>query len=604
MDHAELRRNATGGKQHWIREMNNIEHQPNPSATPKKLRTSERSFETQSLLLDAHQAQGELFAFRTDLSPIDRSYAAYESRIAQLENQLAQANKEKEASNSFLANLSHEIRNSVNSIVGMTSLLHDDTTEFEQKKHLSHLKEASDLLLALVTNVLDLSKMDQGQIKPKKESISFIPLLNSLAKTTAFRLWEKAIHFNYYLSPALPKQVISDKVLLYQILLNLLGNAIKFTEVGSISFSIEPISFEGNICWVKFSVSDTGVGFSESAKKRIFERFEQSGSESLKNQGAGLGLAISQNLVKLLGGTIQADSQLGKGSTFSVQLPFIVDKPESATPFFSKAPTLSFHHKNELQRILVVEDNPLNQCYLQSILDKWGYKVTLAENGQEALELMEKHSFDLAFIDLRIPILNGFETCIRLRNQGNNTNRSIPIIATSGSIEAEDKLKAQSVGMNDYLCKPFTPQELFNCLQKHQQQVPQQIDFKQFEFSTAFDHLRLEQLYMNNYKQVQLMFEIFLRNTPVCISQIDETWEKEDWTAFNDLVHKIKPTFSMVGLNHISTLAKQLEEDFNHKPSKSFIQETFNTFRKAVMNSLNMVSLEKEKLESFQLINP
>lgn len=606
MDQAGQGRLSSAGKRNQNVLNEGVEKLSQISASQAILR-SELSFETQNLLTGTLPVRSGVPTSGRNIpqdhfpcSDTEREFLL--NKISILENELQEAQQENSASKNYLANLSHEIRNSVNTIVGMTSLLHDDLTAYKQKQYLGHLKQASDLLLALMTNALELGKMDRGQIEPSLERFDLVALLNSLAKTTEFRLWEKPVHFKYYLSPELPTNLIGDKVLLYQILLNLLGNAIKFTEKGQISFSIEPIAVQSNICWVSFNISDTGIGFSSKIKSQIFKRFEQSGQAKYRQQGAGLGLAISKNILDLLGGNIEVHSEVGKGSSFTVQLPFRIKQetqPEkSQTANFTAAAPIG------LRRILVVEDNPLNQAYLQSVLERMGYEVSCVDTGLKATEKLDQESFDLAFIDLRIPLKNGFETCIHLRNSSAITNRTIPVIATSGSTSVADHEKAEAVGMDDYLTKPFSPQDIFAVLQKHERRFIDKYTPASFRFSPVFDHLRLQELYMNNYDQVNLMFDIFLKNTPTSFAQIENQWEKGDWLALNDSVHKIKPTFSMVGLNYVSNIAKLLEDQNQESMRGSRTKESFQRFKAAVLESLHLVASEKKKLEEFQFINP
>lgn len=524
------------------------------------------------------------------------------NKISILENELQEVQQENSANKNYLANLSHEIRNSVNTIVGMTSLLHDEVTAEKQQQYLGHLKQASDLLLAMMTNALELGKIDGGQIEPSLKRFDLIPLLNSLAKTTEFRLWEKSVHFKYYLSPELPTNLLGDKVLVYQILLNLLGNAIKFTEKGQISFSVEPIAIQSNICWIAFNITDTGIGFSPKMKSQLFKRFEQTGHVKYRQQGAGLGLAISKNILDLLGGNIEVKSKVGKGSSFTVQLPFQLKEHTQAEE--SKGVDFTAAAPVGLRRILVVEDNPLNQAYLQSVLERMGYQVSCVDTGVKATEMLDQEIFDLAFVDLRIPLKNGFETCIHLRNSAAVANRTIPVIATSGSTSIADHEKTKAVGMDDYLTKPFSPQDIFAVLQKHERRFLAKHTPASFQFSPVFDHLRLQELYMDNYDQVNLMFDIFLKNTPHSFAQIEHQWEKEDWLSLNDSVHKIKPTFSMVGLNYVSNIAKQLEDHSLKHRAGSRMKESFQRFKAAVLESIHLVASEKKKLEEFKFINP
>lgn len=481
---------------------------------------------------------------------------------ADLERARQEAEQARDAEKAFLANMSHEIRNPINSIVGMTNLLYDTHLSKEQLEYVNTLKYSSELLHSLVSDVLDISKIEQGKMDPQLEDFEFVEMMRALCRTFEFRLAERDVKLISEIDSSIPSRLHSDPTFIHQIFLNLLSNAFKFTERGQIYFSVVS-SLKNEKKWLKFTLKDSGMGIEADRLPFIFERFNQAGKANKSHQdGTGLGLPITKQLVELLGGTIQVSSHPAEGTTFEVLLPYELAKEKDLVSAVSKQPKISA--TTEQLKVLIVEDNPMNRRYLENLLLKWGLSYTSAEDGQIALNILENNRFDLILMDIRMPNLDGYETTLRLRNASHNPNQDVPIIALTASALLDEKEKALQAGMNHHLSKPFTPEQLQGAFQ---------IFFQQFanhhvpsSEAPSLNRNELLELYENDTSYMREIFQIFVQTTPVELAQMRELLEKEQWKDFAAKAHKIKPSFQMVGLGHLSTRAELLQRakaDFN-----------------------------------------
>ena len=349
-----------------------------------------------------------------------------------LESEIKKAYQEaeisREAEKSFLANMSHEIRNSLNAIIGLTHLLYDTKPTQKQLSHLEELKHSSSILMGLISNVLDLSKIESGVMELGEQSLNIKTIIDSLLKIVGFNLDHKFIKYLNKLSQEGNFQVIADPVVINQIFLNLLSNATKFTERGSIEVYGEPISVKGDKTNFRFSIKDTGIGISASLIDDIFSSFKQAdGDTKLKYGGTGLRLSVVKNLITIYDGEINVDSQPDQGAEFTFNLWL------SSANYIETIPEQESFSAAHEGLILIVEDNQFNQQYLAGVLENWGFKFDLASNGEEALTLTKNQYYHLILMDIRMPIINGYEFTIRLRDDRSNRNKTVPIIALTAS---------------------------------------------------------------------------------------------------------------------------------------------------------------------------
>jgi signal transduction histidine kinase/ActR/RegA family two-component response regulator len=372
------------------------------------------------------------------------------------------------AKSDFLANMSHEIRTPMNAIVGFAEVLADGKLMGEQRDHVEIIKNSARNLLETVNDILDISKIEAGKLDVEITGCRLDRILNSVESMMRPQAEENGLKFKVVANDALPVQIKTDPLRLRQCLINLVGNAIKFTKQGHVYINANLQEDNGKV-YVRFDVEDTGVGIAEEDREAIFESFVQTEEGGRSFGGTGLGLAITKKLTKLLGGALNLTSKVGKGSVFSLVIP----AGEDATLECVLAPpkAKSFEPSDRIDandvrfegRILVAEDTLTNQMLIKLLLQKIGFDVTVVNDGAEAVNEARKHEFDLVFMDIHMPKMNGYEATRAMRKEGIAT----PIIALTANAMKGDDRKCFAAGCNDYLTKPIDRKWLLCVLQKH-----------------------------------------------------------------------------------------------------------------------------------------
>ncbi len=377
---------------------------------------------------------------------------------AKKEADLARKSKE-----NFLANMSHEIRTPINGIMGITTMLRNSPLNNEQSEWLDYLENASQSLLLIINDILDLSKIDSGKMRLDYAKTSLSNIIKELSNLFIYKAEQKGIVFEVIHDEKLPKHILADSLRLTQILSNLISNGIKFTEQGSVRLQTTLLERAKQRVHIRFSVKDTGIGINANAIDKIFQSFEQ-GEEGITKRfgGTGLGLAIVKRLVNLHQGQIHAHSKLGKGSEFIFQCWFEEEAPEAAPKSekkqYTDLPQLSDIH------ILLAEDNELNSFMVTHMLNTWGITVDAVKNGKEALEKVETNPYKLILMDAHMPIMSGFEAIRTIRNDQREHIKRIPIISISASVLQREQQAAYAAGADAVVGKPFDPVTLYQII--------------------------------------------------------------------------------------------------------------------------------------------
>ncbi len=366
------------------------------------------------------------------------------------------------AKSEFLANMSHEIRTPMNGIIGMTQLAMQATTKHEQQEYLGLVKSSGDALVTLINDILDLSKIEAGRID--LESIPFAPhrVAAEAVKVLEWRAREKGLEMRCEYAPGLPAVVRGDPSRFRQVLLNLVGNAIKFTAAGHVAVRLDTgVDAGADAAALHVSVTDTGIGISAEQQSIIFEKFTQAdGSTSRKYGGTGLGLAISTRLASLMGGRVWVESTRGRGSTFHFTACF--DRcDEAALPASAEPGEGMPRAGSRTLSVLLAEDNAVNQLLALRLLEKHGHRVTTAVNGVEAVEILAQQLFDVVLMDVQMPEMGGFEATAAIRQQEAGTGRHQPIVAMTAHALHGDRERCLTAGFDGYIAKPISERELF-----------------------------------------------------------------------------------------------------------------------------------------------
>lgn len=369
------------------------------------------------------------------------------------------ADEANQAKSIFLANMSHEIRTPMNAVMGYTELLSAAVTDKKQKAYLSSIRAGSRALLTLINDILDLSKVEAGKLHIEYRPILLSPLFEELRKIFSAKIESKQLAFSIELSETVPSAVLLDETRIRQVLFNLVGNAIKFTHDGAISVRANaiPSAETGNVDLV-ISVEDTGIGIPDDQQERIFRAFEQQEGQSTRDYGGtGLGLAISKKLVEMMGGELSLNSQVGEGSCFKVSL-FNVEVVNASELPDAGLPDIS-QYRFKPAKILVADDVALNRELVKDLLEDTHFVVKEAGNGQQAISIAERWKPDLILMDIRMPVMDGYEATSTMKQQENTQH--IPIVALTASVMSKDEHKIQDAGFDGYLKKPISQSELF-----------------------------------------------------------------------------------------------------------------------------------------------
>lgn len=392
---------------------------------------------------------------------VGRNYVnVYSSNITDLKKAKQEAEKANEIKDKFLSVISHEIRTPLNAIVGTLNLLKSEDLSEKQLEYLKTTDYASDKLLTLLTNVLDVEKIKANKIQVEKIHFNLGTLLNNLNNAFTFDTQSKNNELKFIVDKNIPQQLYGDETKLYQILINLLNNAIKFTNDGHIFLRVKQEVLTPESCMMRFEISDTGIGIPEDKIESIFNPFQQAESSITRRfGGTGLGLSIAKDLVELLGGNLSVKSKVGEGTTFIVLLQMSLSKQA-----IEKNSTNIFNFNKTVLKdvnVLLVDDNKINLKIGEQFLKKWGATIVKSENGIEAVKAFKGQAFDLILMDIHMPICNGYEATKKIRAT-NKINKDIPIIAITADVTEHSKLLAKEVGINAIISKPYKPEEFIS----------------------------------------------------------------------------------------------------------------------------------------------
>ena len=475
----------------------------------------------------------------TELSEIAKVKAQMATRLAE------DAVKSKQQ---FLSNMSHEIRTPMNAIIGFTKVVLKTNLSPKQKEYLEAIKVSGDALIVLINDILDLAKVDSGKMTFEQAPFKLEASISAMLHLFETKIQEKNLLLIKKYDDKIPKVVLGDAVRLHQIILNLVSNAVKFTNTGKITVAVNLVRENDEQVLIAFSVSDTGIGILKTELTTIFENFQQAASSTSRIfGGTGLGLAIVKQLVEAQGGTIVVHSELEKGSTFSFTLPFTKTTEQAVTEIELLELDVDI---NNLQ-VLVVEDMALNQLLMKTLLDDFGFNCEITSNGKIAVEKLKTKTYDIILMDLQMPEMDGFEATQYIRSV---LKLNTPILALTADVTTVDVEKCKKVGMNDYLAKPVDEKLLYRkiiSLVKKNMLDKKDTIIKKVK-SENIRYINLNYLNERTKSNPVLMIEmisLYLEQTPALIAAMKLSFQNRDWETLQKAVHKIIPSFSIMGID-------------------------------------------------------
>ena len=476
------------------------------------------------------------------------------------------AEKNAKVKEEFLANMSHEIRTPMNAIIGFTHLLADTSLTEKQKEYVSSIVTAGENLLVIINDILDFSKIEAGKLSIEAAPFNLKDLLTSTFNLFKPKAEDKGLDLRLSIPDGLEGEWNGDAVRLNQILINLVGNAIKFTEEGWVELSVEPKKVGGE-AMLDFRITDTGIGIHPDKVSSIFDSFTQGAADTtMKFGGTGLGLAIVKNLVELMDGRVSAESELGKGSVFSFQLPLKSLGAAEGTQKDAQAQAGPDLSELEDALVLMAEDNKMNQLLARRILEEAGVDLKIVENGRMAVEAVEKRDFDLILMDVQMPEMDGLDATRAIRALDPPANE-IPILALTAHAVASEIQKCFESGMNDYVVKPYKPAEL---LRKMVHMLSGEWDAPKLEFEDKekenkwafemFEPELLKEVASGNDVFLLDLIETFLDENLPGLKEMEQLRKEDKKAEMASVLHRIKPGFEMMGVKGSKPLIAELED--------------------------------------------
>ncbi len=518
-----------------------------------------------------------------------------EFRLVHAKNMAEQSAKVKEQ---FLANMSHEIRTPMNSIIGFTELLMRSKLNSDQQDSVSAIRQAGENLTVIINDILDFSKIEAGKLNIEQTLFSFPEVIKTVKSLFALKAKQKNVKLIFNIDHKIPEALIGDAVRLDQVLINLVSNAMKFTSKGWIEVSAELKSIAEKRCIVQFKVEDTGIGIPKDKLDMVFHSFTQASSDTTRKYGGtGLGLTIVDQLVKLMGGTLNLKSNEGTGTLFSFTLEFEKGSEEDIV-LINKviAPAEDVSLKG--MKILLCEDNEMNQRLVDKIIRKqWNADLDIAPNGKAGFELFKKNDYSIILMDVQMPEMDGFETTRRIRNYRDKDKAQVPIMAMTADALVEERKKCFEAGMNDYLSKPFKQGELLHKILTLTGNESKDHNHQENNSDSFVNTQSLKELTGGDDEFMVEMIEIYLRNTPLMLKEMKVSFKKLEFEKLKRTAHKIKSSFGMMGMNEPLQIADEIELVDEKKCDQNLLKVKLERLAELVAGSEKELKRELKNLK-------
>jgi signal transduction histidine kinase/CheY-like chemotaxis protein len=463
----------------------------------------------------------------------------------------------------FMANMSHEIRTPMNAILGFAGLLQRSSLDQNQHQYVRSIKTSADNLLTIINDILELSRMESGMVRIEKQPFSVKELLHSVITMMDVKAKKRSLYLDYTIDESLPDVLLGDSVRLTQIIVNLIDNALKFTHNGGVTVTAEQLEEKADrLMYLRLVIRDTGIGIDPEKVQAIFERFQQAETDTTRRYGGtGLGLAIVKQLVDIKNGTISVESDPGKGSVFTVTLPFELPVEGSG----KKEEVVFTEENNKDLTLLIAEDNDMNRMLITHLMEQWQIGFDLVSNGAEALDALKKKNYDLVLMDIQMPEMDGYMATEKIRLE---LGLQIPVIAMTAHALAGEKEKCIAAGMNDYISKPINERHLHQMIVKYAGKTKTDDNVINLEYLRSLS---------NGDKEFEdQMLKTFSGQIPAELSSLKAAIDSKDNKQIKAVAHNMKSTVGYLGLQSV---VKQLEKIENATEKENGMNTVYDNFR-------------------------